>query len=256
MSKNVKSLKAFLSCLLCIMVMQLTSTALAGQLISKTFGAKTYNGSRDREYQVYVPAGYTGSEPVPMVMVLHGCKQTEKNMINETSFNVLAEQGNVIVVYPFITSYDGFRNPNCWGFWFDQHIHQGAGEAEDLYRIAREVENLYNIDPNRRYITGLSSGGAMAVVMTVAFSEYFAAGGAVAGLPYFETSASVGFYCSNPGTFKNITEVVSAMELEQDEPGEQRAIPFMVIHSVNDCTVNKKASENIRDAWLKRYAAS
>lgn len=152
---------------------------------------------------------------------------------------MLAEQGNVIVVYPFITSYDGFRSQNCCGFWFDQHIHRGAGEAEDLYQIAREVESRYNIDPNRRYITGLSSGSAMAVVMVVAYSDYFAAGGAVAGLPYFETSACVGFYCANPGTFKAIDEVVSAMKSEQDEPAEQRTIPFMTIHSINDCTVIK-----------------
>ena len=38
-------------------------------------------------------------------MVLHGCNQTEINMINETRFKDLAERDNFIVVYPFITSF-------------------------------------------------------------------------------------------------------------------------------------------------------
>jgi hypothetical protein len=43
------------------------------------------------------------------------------------------------------------------------------------------------------------------------------------------------------------------MQAEQGKPGEQRPIPFMAIHSRNDCTVNVKASENIRDSWISRY---
>jgi len=33
---------------------------------------------------------------VPLVMVLHGCRQTEVNMINETRFKDLAERDNFI----------------------------------------------------------------------------------------------------------------------------------------------------------------
>ena len=96
-----------------------------------------------------------------MVIVLHGCSQTNENMINETAFTDLAERDGFIVVFPFITSYDGLRNQNCWGFWFDQHIHEGGGEPEDLYQIALAVEQNFRIDPQRRFVTGLSSGGAI-----------------------------------------------------------------------------------------------
>ena len=236
----------------------LGSEAFAGRLETATLSAMPYSGSRDREYQVYIPDAYTGDKPVPMVIVLHGCNQIQANMVQETRFRELADLHDFIVVYPFITSYlsNESRNLNCWGFWFDQHIHEGAGEAEDLYQIALAVESRYKVDPRRRYITGLSSGGAMSVVMAVAQSEYFAAAGAAAGLPYSETSSSVGFVCANPGLFKSTAEVVAAMEAEQRAPEEQRMIPFMVIHSHNDCTVNKKASELIRDSWIRRYDTS
>jgi poly(hydroxyalkanoate) depolymerase family esterase len=230
--------------------------ALAGQFEQKLLTAKSYPNSRNRQYQVFVPSSYTGQNAVPMVMVLHGCRQTERNMIAETRFADLAERDGFIAVYPFITSFDGLRSPNCWGFFLDQHIHEGAGEVEDLHQIGLAVEATYKIDPNRRYVAGLSSGAGMAVALAVAQSEYFAAAGAVAGLPYAETSSSVGFVCSNPGTFKPIPAVVTAMQAEQRHPQEQRPVPVMTIHSRNDCTVNAVAAENIRDSWLRRYGIS
>jgi len=187
---------------------------------------------------------------------LHGCRQTEVNMINETRFKDLAERDNFIAVYPFITSYDGMRETNCWGFFLDQHIHKGAGEAEDLHQIALEIEAELKIDPIRRYVTGLSSGAGMSVALAVAHSDYFAAAGSVEGLPYAETSSAVGFVCANPGSFKPVSADVVSMKTEQQQPEEQRPVPIMAIHSRNDCVVNKLGSENIRDAWIRRYGLS
>jgi poly(hydroxyalkanoate) depolymerase family esterase len=231
-------------------------SASGGEFGHTTFSAKAYSGSRERRYQVFVPSAYNGRDAVPMVMVLHGCKQTEQNMINETRFKELAERENFIVVYPFITSYDETRGPNCWGFWFHQHIHEGAGEVEDLYGIGREVEATFKIDPERRYVTGLSSGAGMSVALAVARSEYFAAAGAAAGLPYSERSSSIGLVCANPGIFQSISAAVEAMRKEQKSAADRRVIPIMTIHSRNDCTVNPKASEIIRDSWLRRYGVS
>ena len=242
-----------LTLVLCLL---LSGAASAGELRQKVFAAKSYAGSRERHYQVFVPSTYTGQDAVPLVMVLHGCRQTEVNMINETRFKDLAERDNFIVVYPFITSYDGMRDTNCWGFFLDQHIHKGAGEVEDLHQIALEVEAELKIDPNRRYVTGLSSGAGMSVALAVAQSDYFAAAGSVEGLPYAESSSAVGFVCANPGSFKPVSADVVAMRTEQQQPEEQRPIPIMAIHSRNDCVVNKLASENMRDAWIRRYGLS
>lgn len=233
-----------------------TTMAAAGRIEQKSFPKKSYSGSRDRQYQVFVPSAYTGQSPVPMVMVLHGCGQTEVNMINETRFKDLAERDNFIVVYPFITSFDvpPQRATNCWGFFIDEHIHKGAGEVEDLYQIALEVEAAFKIDPNRRYVTGLSSGAGMAVDLAVARNEYFAAAGSVEGLPYSETSSSVALFgCNLQGRFKPVSAVVAAMRAEQSRPDEQRPIPIIAIHARNDCKVNVTGSENIRDSWLGRY---
>ena len=50
--------------------------ARAGQLIQKSLPAGEALHSRERNYQVYVPDGLPADQTVPMVMVLHGCRQT------------------------------------------------------------------------------------------------------------------------------------------------------------------------------------
>jgi poly(hydroxyalkanoate) depolymerase family esterase len=239
-----------------IVLAGLAAPADAGRLEQFRQEAGTYRDSRARDYSVFIPDSFTGQSAVPMVMVLHGCSQTNENMIRETAFTELAERDGFIAVFPFITSFDGLRNPNCWGFWLDQHIHEGGGEAEDLHRIALAVEQRFSIDPQRRYVTGLSSGGAMAVVLGVVQSEYFAAVGAVEGLVYGETPSAVARSCQFPGTFRTVQQTVAAIRAEQPTQAEKRTVPAMAIHSLFDCTVNIEAARRLRDSWLQLYGTS
>lgn len=224
----------------------------AGTLNSDTLSAGSHSGSRDRQYQVYIPDNPV--TPAPMVMALHGCSQTQTNVMNEWGLQAAADQYGFILVAPFITSYDGLRNQNCWGFWFDQHRHQGMGEPEDLQRIAEQVETQYSVDPGRRYITGLSSGGAMAAVAAVTHNEYWAAAASAAGLPYGEDAASVSLsgQCPGSATFHSVSRVASDM---QQELNDGYPIPLMVLQNENDCTVVQPAGRNLRDAHLRVFGA-
>lgn len=224
--------------------------AFAGQTHSYTQPQQGYNQSRARDYKVYVPDNL--STPAPMVMALHGCKQTNNDVLNDWGLTAAADEYGFILVAPFITSYDGLRNENCWGFWFDHHRHEGAGEVEDLHQIAQAVEANFSVDPNRRFITGLSSGGAMATVASVTHNEYWAAAAPASGLPYGEDSASVSLsgQCPGSATFHSVSQVVSDMQNELDDT---YPIPLMVLQNENDCTVLKTAADNTRDAHLKVF---
>ena len=230
----------------------LASTAWAGTRHDYTFQAQSYAGSETRQYSVYVPDGFSGARP--MVMTLHGCKQTHEDVLADWGMKAAADEYGFILVTPFITTYNGLRNENCWGFWFEEHRHQGGGEVEDLHRIALEVEGQFNIDANRRYITGLSSGGAMTVVAAVAHNEYWAAAASASGLPYGEDAASVSLsgQCPGSATFHSVSRVASDMKLELDN---EYAIPMMVLQNEDDCTVVQPAGRNIRDAHLRVFGA-
>ena len=222
-------------------------TAAAGTLSSFELGPQGYAGSQLRRVQVYVPDGLGG--PAPMVMALHGCQQTEQNVLQDWGLRAAADRYGFVLVTPFITRYDGLRNANCWGFWLDQHRHQGRGEVEDLRRIGLAVEQRWPIDPQRRFITGLSSGGAMTVVASVAHNEYWAAAASAAGLGYGEDAASVSFSgCPGSATFHSVDRLVADMRAERDNG---YAIPLMVLQNQRDCTVLGRAGELLRDAQLK-----
>ncbi|BEH15535.1 extracellular catalytic domain type 1 short-chain-length polyhydroxyalkanoate depolymerase [Marinobacter shengliensis] len=225
----------------------------AGQTHSYTLPQQGYSQSRARDYKVYVPDNL--ATPAPMVMALHGCRQTNNDVLNDWGLTEAADEYGFVLVAPFITSYDGLRNENCWGFWFEHHRHEGAGEVEDLHQIAKAVEASFSIDPNRRFITGLSSGGAMTTVAAVTHNEYWAAAAPAAGLPYGEDAASVSLsgQCPGSATFHSVSRVVSDMQSELDDT---YPIPLLVLQNENDCTVLKTAADNTRDAHLQVFGTS
>lgn len=235
--------------LLLITCVLVSVVAHAATTTALTLPAQGYPGARERQFKVYVPDGL--KTPAPLVMVLHGCQQTHDDVLRDWGMSAAADRHGFILVAPFITSYDGLRNANCWGFWFDAHRHQGRGEPEDLHQIARAVEARWSIDPARRYIAGLSSGAAMSVVAAVTHNEYWAAAASAAGLPYGEDAAAVSFSgCPGFASFHPVNRVAADMRAELND---SYAIPLLVVQNDGDCTVLAQAGRNLRDAHLAAF---
>jgi len=211
------------------------------------FRRRSYAGSRDRRYRVHLPPQYNARSPLPLVMVLHGCRQTHSDIQRISAFDEVADREGFIVVYPFVTSYTGLRNRNCWGWWLHREIHAGAGEVEDIWQILREVQATYRVDKRRIHVAGLSSGAGMAVALMVARSSKIASGAAVAGVPYAETARAVGFVHHIAGHFRPIRELVQEMDSEMGD--KKRLVPLFIAHSHDDGTVNIRAARNLRDSW-------
>jgi poly(hydroxyalkanoate) depolymerase family esterase len=254
MKRHITAALAVLGLLLSLLPQPGAASALHERLLPPD-GAP---GSRERRYGVYVPEALPADGEAPLVMVLHGCRQDESNMIAETGFTALAEEHGFVVVFPFVTSWGrfDFRTENCWGFWQSGNRTEGSGEAGDLRRIIAAVEAEFGTDPTRRNVAGLSSGAAMAVAMAVAYSEDIAATGAVSGLPFGESSWAVSLACWLPPWPRSAGAAVAAMEAEQRSADERRLVPLMVIHSENDCRVRIVNARNLRDSWIAHHGAS
>ena len=217
----------------------------------RIFRKRAYPGSRTRRFELHLPHGYSDNSAMPLVVVLHGCRQNSADIRRISNFDAVADREGFIAVYPFVTGYAGIRMRNCWGWWLDSEIRPGAGEVEDLWQIIEQVREEVSVDERRIHIAGLSSGGAMAVAAMVVHRVRIASGAAVAGVPYSETPLAVSYGHQAGAAFKPTEDLVSAMKSVMGDDG--RPSPIFIAHSREDPTVDIQAARNIRDSWAECF---
>jgi poly(hydroxyalkanoate) depolymerase family esterase len=213
------------------------------------FKAKRYRGSRDRAYLVHLPPAYARGRKLPVVMILHGCDQDHRAIRHVSNFDRLADEHGIIVVYPFVTSYDTPRMRNCWAFWSNSHNRAGAGEVEDLWQILKAVRARYKADANRLHVAGLSSGAGMALALLVNRCDKIASGAAIAGLSYAEGPGPLGL--GHPSA-QSTAQMVAAMNERMGR--KKRAVPLLIVHAKRDRIVNVEAAKKIRDSFARSFA--
>ncbi len=124
-----------------------------------------------REYLLYVPRGYGGWTRRPLVVLVHGCKQTPEELATGTRIAALADKHGWLVLMPRQTSR---ANPfSCWN-WFDIATSAGRGEAAIVAAQVRAVRRGYRVHPRRIFAAGMSAGGALAAALGVHHSDLFA----------------------------------------------------------------------------------
>jgi poly(hydroxyalkanoate) depolymerase family esterase len=135
--------------------------------------------------------GKTGA-PAPLVVAMHGYKQgaieepasgqpaTPKwGFISTTEWAVLAERFHFYVVFPDT----GFGAPSF--DWYQSFSRRrGDFQAEGIVSMVKQMQQTHNIDPNKVFVNGLSSGAFQAVVMLAEYPDVFAGGATFAGGAY------------------------------------------------------------------------
>jgi poly(hydroxyalkanoate) depolymerase family esterase len=194
-----------------------------------------------RAYRLYLPAAVSSRNGLPLLVMLHGCKQDAGVFAEGTRMNELAERHDFIVLYP---EQSRRANPfGCWN-WFDPAALTGTGEAAAIARIVRRVVKRYPVDPTRVYITGMSAGGAMACVLANCYGTLFAACAVHSGLMYrAATSPSAALTAMRMGSLNSATR--TARQTELTSPSAAAFVPTLVIHGDRDETVNPVNADQI-----------
>ncbi len=121
-----------------------------------------------RDYLVYVPQGRALLRRAPLLVLLHGCKQTPEEIAQGTRIAAFADRAGVVVLLP---RQKGHANPwRCWN-WFDRRTMAGKGEAAIVAAQIRSVRRRYRIDRRRVMAAGMSAGGALAAVLGVRYPD-------------------------------------------------------------------------------------
>jgi len=125
-----------------------------------------------REYLLYVPRGYRPTHPAPLLVWIHGCRQTPEQFAAGTRVARLADEHGALVLLPRQSPIANFER--CWN-WFDPNTALGEGEAAIVAAQIEQVAGGYSVDRDRIYVAGLSSGGGLAAVLALRAPQLFAA---------------------------------------------------------------------------------
>jgi polyhydroxybutyrate depolymerase len=168
-----------------------------------------------RNFITYIPAVYDVSSPTPLLFNLHGRTGTALSTMYHADFRDIADTANFIIVHP-----QGLLDNNGNTYWnYGQTSVDDLGFLNSLYS---HLVNIYNIDVDRVYSSGMSNGAAMSYRLACDMSDKIAAIASVTG-----AMTSFQFQSCNP----------------------IHPTPILQIHGTNDTMVNFYSMVYGLDYW-------
>lgn len=118
----------------------------------------------------------------PLVVVLHGCRQTPESFDTGSGFSKLATQRGFVLLYP--EQREANNSQRCFNWFRPSAIARDRGELMSIRQMIEHACARHRIDRSRIYIAGLSAGGAMTSALVATYPDLFAGAAIFAGMPF------------------------------------------------------------------------
>lgn len=131
----------------------------------------TSSGGVPRSYFRHVPPDYDGTEPIPVVLDLHGYSEGAEVHKLHSKLGELGDTEGFVTITP-----QGLGPVARWDTGLDSPDVQFIGDLLD------EIEQTLCVDERRVFVTGLSNGAFMTSAVACAYADRVAAAAPVAGV--------------------------------------------------------------------------
>jgi poly(hydroxyalkanoate) depolymerase family esterase len=197
------------------------------------------NPAGSRAYRLFIPSRYQG-QPLPLVVMLHGCTQSPDDFAAGTRMNFIAEEQTCFVVYPAQRS--DANQSKCWNWFRTADQQRGRGEPSLIAGITRQIMRDYSVDPKRVYVGGLSAGAAAAAIMGATYNDLYAAVGIHSGL-------ACGAATDMPSAFAAMRQGGGPGRRVISDGGP--SVPTIVFHGDRDITVHPNNGDQILEQSIR-----
>ncbi|OFZ10172.1 MAG: hypothetical protein A3D92_15100 [Bacteroidetes bacterium RIFCSPHIGHO2_02_FULL_44_7] len=167
-----------------ILLPALFSFAFTALYAQQTLIDSIYHGGMYRTYILYVPASYSASTPVPLILNFHGYTSNAGEQLFYGDFRPIADTAGFLVVHP-----QGTLDANNEPYWNSDW----GGAVDDIGFTSALIDSLsaqYSIIQSRVYSTGMSNGGFMSYTLACSLSSRIAAIASVTGTMNYNQSLS------------------------------------------------------------------
>lgn len=186
-------------------------------------------------YALYLPAAAaptsTSRVSMPVVVMLHGCKQTVESFAAGTRICRLAERAGFAVLFPEQAK---TAHPHrCW-HWHEPPAHS---EAPAVASLVAQIVREHGFDSERVYLAGISAGAGLAAVLAVHYPALFAAVGLHSGPVYGAASSTMtAMRVMRSGSREDPLRSMETFVDVDRYPG----MPAMIVHGELDAVVAKR----------------
>ena len=132
---------------------------------------------KNREYIIYIPRGL---KPLsPLVVAIHGYTDNDTAFMNYTGLNQVAAINGFAVCYP-----QGVTDSSGKTFWqvgYSFHKNEDVDDVRFISTLTERLQNKYGFDSGRTFVTGMSNGGDMCILLACRRPDLFKAAAPVSG---------------------------------------------------------------------------